>query len=153
VSDGKFDMAEDERVAEAVMGEVNLRKQEEDIAGESAAAAAHMSPLFETRPAPTLHHKLAFLAEEPKLEEIEGQGLHLNCLHDLCTSLEAKNCDTVMSVETLDISEGLLPERNLEMLGDDRSKTEVIRRSRDLVRNKLWSLQLTPITQLLQSRC
>jgi hypothetical protein len=54
VSDGKFDMAEDQRVAEAVMGEVNLRKQEEDIACESAVIAAHMSPLFETRPAPTL---------------------------------------------------------------------------------------------------
>jgi hypothetical protein len=54
VSDGKFDMAEDERVAEAVMGEVNLRKQEEDIAGESATAAAHMSLLFETRHAPTI---------------------------------------------------------------------------------------------------
>ncbi len=46
VSDGKFDMAEDERVAEAVMGEVNLCKQEEDIVGESAAVAAHMSPLW-----------------------------------------------------------------------------------------------------------
>ncbi len=46
VSDGKFDMAEDERVAEAIMREVKLRKQEEDIAGESAAAATHMSPLF-----------------------------------------------------------------------------------------------------------
>ncbi len=89
-------MAEDERVAEAVMGEVNLRKQEEDIAGESAAAAAHMSPLFETRPAPTLQHKPAFPTEEPKLEEIEGQGLHLNCLDELCTSLEAENCDTLM---------------------------------------------------------
>jgi hypothetical protein len=66
VSDGKFDMAKDEKVAEAVMGEVNLRKQEEDIAGESAATAAiaaHMSPLFETRPAPTLQHKPAFPAE------------------------------------------------------------------------------------------
>jgi hypothetical protein len=30
-----------------------------------------------------------------------------------------------MLVGTLDISEGLLPERNLEMLGDDRSKIEV----------------------------
>ncbi len=39
-------MAEDERVAKAVMGEVNLRKQEEDIAGELAAAAAHMSLFF-----------------------------------------------------------------------------------------------------------
>ncbi len=97
-------MAEDERVAEAVMGEVNLCKQEEDIAGESAAAAAHMSPLFETRPAPTLQHKPAFPAEEPKLEEIEGQGLHLNCLDELCRSLEAEN---------------------LEMPGDDRSETEV----------------------------
>ncbi|CAM6043237.1 unnamed protein product [Sphagnum compactum] len=126
VSDGSFDMAEDERVAETVMGEVNLRKQEEDIAGESAAAAAHMSPLFETRPAPTLQHKPAFPAEEPKLEEIEGQGLHLNCLDELCRSLEAENCDTVISVGTLDISEGLLlPERNLEMPGDDRSETEV----------------------------
>ncbi len=38
VSDGKFDMAKDERVAETVMGEVNLRKQEEDIAGESTVA-------------------------------------------------------------------------------------------------------------------
>jgi hypothetical protein len=54
VSDGKFDMAKDERVVEAVMGEVNLRKQEEDIAGESAVAAPHMSPLFETRLAPTI---------------------------------------------------------------------------------------------------
>ncbi len=45
MSDGKFDMAEDERVAEAVMGEVNLGKQEEDIVGELAAVAAHMSPL------------------------------------------------------------------------------------------------------------
>jgi hypothetical protein len=125
VSNGKFDMAEDERVAEAVMGEVNLRKQEEDIAGESVVAAAHMSPLFETRPAPTLQHKPAFPAEEPKLEEIEGQGLHLNCLHELCTSLEAENCDTVMSVGTLDISEGLLLERNLEMPRDDKSKIEV----------------------------
>ncbi len=125
MSDGKFDMAEDERVAEAVMGEVNLRKQEEDIAGESATAAAHMSPLFETRPALTLQHKPAFPAEEPKLEEIEGQGLHLNCLDELCTSLEAENCDIVMLVGTLDIFEGLLPERNLEMLGDDRSKTKV----------------------------
>ncbi len=125
MSDGKFDMAEDERVVEAVMGEVNLRKQEEDIAGESAAAVAHMSPLFETKPAPTLQHKPAFPAEEPKLEEIEGQGLHLNCLDELCTSLEVENCDTVMSVGTLDISEGLLLERNLEMPGDDRSKIEV----------------------------
>ncbi len=125
VSDGKFDMAKDERVAETVMGEVNLRKQEEDIAGESTVAVAHMSLLFETRPAPTLQHKLAFPAEEPKLEEIEGQGLHLNCLHELCTSLEAENCDIVMSVGTLDISEGLLPERNLEMPRDEKSKTEV----------------------------
>jgi hypothetical protein len=54
VSDGKFDMAKDERVAEAIMGEVNLCKQEEDIVSESAAATTHMSPLFETRPAPTL---------------------------------------------------------------------------------------------------
>ncbi len=59
------------------------------------------------------------------MEEIEGQGLHLNSLDELCTSLEAKNCDIVMSVGTLDISKGLLPERNLEMPGDDRSKTEV----------------------------
>ncbi len=125
VSNGKFDMAEDERVAEAIMGEVNLRKQEEDIAGESAVAAPHMSPLFETRLAPTIQHKPAFPAKEPKLEEIQGQGLHLNCLDELCTYLEAENCDTVMSVGTLDISEGLLPERNLEMPGDDRSKTEV----------------------------
>jgi len=107
VSDGKFDMAEDERVAEVVMGEVNLHKQEEDIAGESAAVAAHMSPLFETRPAPTIQHKLEFPAEEPKLEEIEGQGLHLNCLDELCTYLEAENCDIVMPVETnLSIGEG-----------------------------------------------
>jgi hypothetical protein len=28
------------------MGEVNLCKQEEDIVGESAAVAAHMSPLW-----------------------------------------------------------------------------------------------------------
>jgi hypothetical protein len=125
VSDGKFDMAEDERVAEVIMGEVNLRKQEEDIAGESAAVAAHMSLLFETRPAPTIQHKPAFPVEEPKLEEIEGQGLHLNCLDELCTYFEVENCDTVMSVGTLDISEGLLPERNLEMPRDDRSKTEV----------------------------
>jgi hypothetical protein len=118
-------MAEDERVAEAVMGEVNLCKQEEDIVGELAVAAAHMSPLFEIRPAPTIQHKLAFPAEEPKLEEIEGQGSHLNCLDELCTYLEVENCDTVMSVGTLDISEGLHPERNLEMPGDDKSKTEV----------------------------
>jgi hypothetical protein len=125
VSDGSFDMAEDERVAEAVMGEVNLCKQEEDIAGELVAAAVHMSPLFETRPAPTLQRKPAFPAEEPKLEEIEGQGLHLNCLDELCTFFEVENCDTVMSVGTLDIPEGLFPKRNLEMPGDDRSKTEV----------------------------
>jgi hypothetical protein len=59
------------------------------------------------------------------LEEIEGQGLHLNCLDELRRSLEAENSDTVMSVGTLDISEGFLPKRNLEMPGDDRSKTEV----------------------------
>ncbi len=118
-------MAEDERVVEAVMGEVNLRKQEEDIAGELAATAAHMSPLFETRPAPTIQHKPAFLVEEPKLEKIEGQGLHLNCLDELCTYLEVENCDTIMSMGTLDISKGLLLERNLEMPGDDISKTEV----------------------------
>jgi hypothetical protein len=105
VSDGKFDMAEDERVAEAVMGEVNLRKQEEDIAGESAAAAAHMSPLFETRPT--------------------GEGTHLNsCMKTLHAPSMQESCAYhAMTTSEKDSGESVDLQSNHTLLGTSPAAT------------------------------
>ncbi len=53
------------------VSEVNLCKQEEDIAGE---VAAHMTPPLETRHAPTLQDKSGFHPEESMVEDILGKG-------------------------------------------------------------------------------
>jgi len=125
------------------VSEVNLCKQEEDIAGE---VAAHMTPPLETRHAPTLQDKSGFHPEESMVEDIVGKGVdpfarevyleahpvetsgneeNLSCLNKLPTSHEANESDTMMAVATQDNFERHLRESVLEMLKDERSESNV----------------------------
>jgi hypothetical protein len=134
------------------VSEVNLSKQEEDIAGE---VAAHMTPPLETRHAPTLQDKSGFHPEESMVEDIVGKGVdsfarevyleahpvetpgneeNLNCLNKLPTSHEANESDTMVSVATQDNFERHLQESILEMLKDERSESNV-------KQDEQWSLE------------
>ncbi|CAK9226635.1 unnamed protein product [Sphagnum troendelagicum] len=134
------------------VSEVNLCKQEEDIAGE---VAAHMTPPLETRHAPTLQDKSGFHPEESMVEDIVGKGVdsfarevyleahpvetpgneeNLNCLNKLPTSHEANESDTMVSVATQDNFERHLQESILEMLKDERSESNV-------KQDEQWSLE------------
>ncbi|CAK9876055.1 unnamed protein product [Sphagnum jensenii] len=132
------------------VSEVNLCKQEEDIAGE---VAAHMTPPLETRHDPTLQDKSGFHPEESMVEDIVGKGVdsfarevyleahpvetpgkeeNLNCLNKLPTSHEANESDTM--VATQDNFERHLQESILEMLKDERSESNV-------KQDEQWSLE------------
>ncbi len=134
------------------VSEVNLCKQEEDIAGE---VAAHMTPPLETRHAPTLQEKSGFHPEESMVEDIVGKGVdpfarevyleahpvetpgneeNLSCLNKLPTSHEVNESDTMVSVATQDNFERHLQESFLEMLKDERSQSNVKQREQ-------WSLE------------